>query len=261
MRRGPWSLITNRLRRLIVRQRVPGPGDQLLASYPRSGNTWLRFLVASLAHPDVEVDFTFISQVVPDIHECPLRDLRQLSEPRIIKTHEAWRPCYQRGVYIVRDPRAVLVSMHNYMKTQGAVPEDVAIEEFAARFLEGDVPFGRWDLHVRGWLDGPENVLVVRYEDLKNDIRGVLPRIALALGLSRDQGSIERAILQGSFDRMRQIEIDRAGQIHQLRNSRKGRRFVRLGEADAWRSELPDHTSETVVRHFAATMRRVGLIA
>ncbi len=31
------------------------PSDILLASYPKSGNTWLRFLIANLRHPDQAV--------------------------------------------------------------------------------------------------------------------------------------------------------------------------------------------------------------
>ena len=40
--------------------------DTFIVSYPRSGNTWTRFLIANLLHPEVEVGFANIDSFVPD---------------------------------------------------------------------------------------------------------------------------------------------------------------------------------------------------
>ena len=43
------------------------PDDTLVVSYPRSGNTWTRFLIANLRYPNLEVDFTNIEKLIPDM--------------------------------------------------------------------------------------------------------------------------------------------------------------------------------------------------
>ena len=42
------------------------PDDTFIVSYPRSGNTWTRFLIANLLHPEIEIGFANIDSVVPD---------------------------------------------------------------------------------------------------------------------------------------------------------------------------------------------------
>lgn len=43
------------------------PDDRFLVSYPRSGNTWTRFLIANLLSPDLEVSFLNIDHLIPDV--------------------------------------------------------------------------------------------------------------------------------------------------------------------------------------------------
>ena len=41
------------------------PDDTFLVSYPKSGNTWVRFLLANLLFPDEEVGFANINRLLP----------------------------------------------------------------------------------------------------------------------------------------------------------------------------------------------------
>lgn len=43
------------------------PDDTFIVSYPRSGNTWTRFLVANLIHPDQAATFANIERIIPDV--------------------------------------------------------------------------------------------------------------------------------------------------------------------------------------------------
>src|SRR6202161_3525192 len=42
------------------------PDDRFLVSYPRSGNTWTRFLIANLVYPQRNVSFLNIEELIPD---------------------------------------------------------------------------------------------------------------------------------------------------------------------------------------------------
>ncbi len=85
------------------------PDDVFLTSYPRSGNTWMRFLVGNLVHEKEAVTFLNLERLLPDMYIHSDRDMRSMPHPRVIKSHECFDPRYKRVVYIVRDPRDVAV--------------------------------------------------------------------------------------------------------------------------------------------------------
>ncbi len=64
------------------------PDDTFLVSYPRSGNTWTRFLIANLMYPAECVTFANIERLIPDTASQSNRALKRTSRPRIIKTHQ-----------------------------------------------------------------------------------------------------------------------------------------------------------------------------
>ena len=73
------------------------PTDVFLVSYPRSGNTWLRFLLANALRPE-QATFTTVGEVVPDIYDETDRELLRRPSPRILKSHEPFDPRYPRVV-------------------------------------------------------------------------------------------------------------------------------------------------------------------
>src|SRR5512135_2277356 len=80
--------------------------DLFLVSYPKSVNTWLRFILANLMHPDMSVTFSNIEQLAPDIYQHSSNELKGVRDPRALKSHEYFDPRYKKVIYIVRDPRA-----------------------------------------------------------------------------------------------------------------------------------------------------------
>src|SRR5437868_14217489 len=89
------------------------PDDIFLVSYPRSGNTWTRFLIGNLIHQDEPVTFANIESRIPEIYFNPDHRMRRLPRPRILKSHECFQPHYRQIIYIVRDPRDVAVSFYH----------------------------------------------------------------------------------------------------------------------------------------------------
>ncbi len=83
------------------------PDDTFIVSYPRSGNTWARFLVANPVYAEQPVTFANIERLIPDCEAMASRYVKRVPRPRIIKSHEYFDPRYKRVIYIVRDPRDV----------------------------------------------------------------------------------------------------------------------------------------------------------
>src|SRR5271167_2148996 len=76
------------------------PDDTFIVSYPRSGNTWTRFLVANLLHPEEPATFATIERTVPDSEAQSSRYLRTVPRPRVIKSHEYFDPRFKKVIYI-----------------------------------------------------------------------------------------------------------------------------------------------------------------
>ena len=148
------------------------PDDIFLVSFPKSGNTWTRFLLANLRYPEQPATFANIDRLVPDPTGTTKRDFDRMPRPRIIKSHECFDPRYPRVIYIVRDPRDVVVSQYHYHRKLRKIADDSPIENFVARFLAGDLPHGSWGQNVSTWLatsEGNPSFLLLRYEDMVAD--------------------------------------------------------------------------------------------
>ena len=84
--------------------------DVFIVSYPKSGNTWTRFLIANLVYPETPADFSNINRLTPDPEALSKREMAKMPRPRIIKSHQYFDPRYKRVIYVVRDPRDVALS-------------------------------------------------------------------------------------------------------------------------------------------------------
>src|SRR5437773_5781175 len=92
------------------------PDDTFLVSFPRSGNTWTRFLIGNLIQPSAPITFLNIENVIPDTNALSKSYLDRVSRPRILKSHEHFDPRYRKVIYIVRDPRDVALSHYNWQR-------------------------------------------------------------------------------------------------------------------------------------------------
>jgi len=190
-----------------------------LTSYPKSGNTWVRFLLYNAIYgpPKHSLD---IARKIPDIHRPipfdPPDDGRLLC-----KTHFAYSPTHpkieetERALLIIRDPRDVLFSTLNYRRLSGLTTKQMSDETFAKRFIAnmGDpdflsIGFGTWLSHIQSWQSQTAfPVETVRYEDLKADPISTLKKIVTFLDYPLDDEAINAAIKASSFDSMRALEI------------------------------------------------------
>jgi hypothetical protein len=196
----------SKLRGLITYQRHRGlaPADVFLASYPRSGNTWAKFMLAELLTGS-EADFVSIEGVVPMVGRHRQAPRLLPDGGRLIKTHEPYQREYRRALYLVRDVRDVALSLQRFRAMQGFAVE--SREEFLTSFIRGEVTgYGSWQAHVKSWLaaaDSSSNILVVQYERLIDDTVTQLRVIVQFLGISVDEARLRATVENNQPARMR----------------------------------------------------------
>jgi hypothetical protein len=238
------------------------PDDRLLVSYPRSGNTWVRFLIANLMSPDEPATFANIEDRIPDIHRNRHRSLEHVARPRLLKSHRGFEPRYGSVIYIVRDPRDVAVSYYHYQRKARRIPDRLPLDRYVTRFVSGRVsPFGSWGKHVVSWLAASHDrraFLLLRYEDLLHQPRQELDRVAAFLGVQRTHCHLAQAVERSSIDRMRRLEVTQAYEWVTTRNTRKDIPFIRTGSHGSWRSTLSEQSVARIESAWGDVMRTLG---
>jgi len=265
-----------------------------IASYPKSGNTWVRCLIASLLSQGDAPDLNQLGTICPngatrdwveEVLGIPTDDLipselveariaayhlwgGQWTGPRCLKVHDGYDPrlfppeATAGVVYIARDPRDVAPSWGHHMdRTLDAAIEVMGRVDFTAgRSTTGRHPqtpqaFGSWSSHAASWLDGGAGpLLLLQYEALLADPLGQIPRLAAFLGIPADAQAIGRAASACGFDALRSNE-EAAGFVERPKHAN---RFFRQGRAGAWRQGLSPAQAARLVADHGVMMARLG---
>ena len=188
-----------------------------LASYPKSGNTWVRSIVAALMYSNdgifnfnllkkikqfpTENDFKKFTNDLSNFHEIKkywedAQDLINLDNKiKFLKTHhinckiDQYNFTNRRNtlasIYIVRDPRNLVSSISNHYSLS---LENSKKFLFTRMFIEnkkkGELVkdsiktfLGTWDEHYKFWKNNNKDFLLIKYEDLIENSRFELERI------------------------------------------------------------------------------------
>jgi hypothetical protein len=248
------------------RRNLPGNpllGDIYLVSFPKSGNTWLRFLVANTlkVHYQIqrEVSFFTIEEFVPDVHQTLGMNIGypgifgSPEVPRIIKSHSAHNSYYRRAILLVRDPRDVMVSYFYHHKRLETIPESYTLSNFIHHEKYG---VKAWKNHTESWFKKTEGqgVQIFRYEDLLNNTQTELDRLMDLLGIKVEESNLLKAITLSSKENMSNNETKLASTFRV--RSRKVS-FVREGKATGGKelSDLDRQFIEDTTRDLALILR------
>lgn len=239
------------------------PNDAFIASYPRSGNTWLRFVLFDILVSGQSSGFDEVNHIIPEVglHQRAIPLLP--GEGRLIKTHERFHPRYNKAIYLVRDVRDVVLSEFAYQKALGWVRDD--FDAFLRGFLQGDAnPFTPWHEHVPGWIDSPlaktPRFLLVHFEAMRRETETVVAQVLDFLGLVIDPQVIREAIANNSVKKMQEKE-QRQPQLSRHAPKPAGSeesRFIRSGSIGGWRNRLTDAQVELIESRTADVLARMG---
>ena len=187
-----------------------------LASYPKSGNTWMRSIISALLYSD-DGDFNF--NLLRKIDQFPEKkyfryfiknygDFNEIKKNWIVaqdkinldgkiklfKTHQGKYTVEGNSftnndntlatIYIVRDPRNLVQSISNhYTKSL----EDSCEFLLASKIIGNGKNYedkqgglytllGKWNEHYRSWTTNKNNLLLIKYEDLIKNPKAQLER-------------------------------------------------------------------------------------
>jgi hypothetical protein len=227
-----------------------GPNDAFIASYPRSGNTWLRFVLFDILVTGQTSGFDEVNHIVAEVGlhgpSIPLLP----GEGRLIKTHESYRSVYKKAIYLVRDVRDVVLSEFAYQKALGWIPDDFDL--FLRQFLGGEVnPFSPWHQHVAGWVDSPlargPDFLLIKFEEMRKNTEHTVTTVLNFLGVVVDPQSVRNAIANNTVKRMQEKEArDPQFSDRPPEAGSEESRFIRSGSIGGWHERLTSKHIEMI---------------
>lgn len=147
-----------------------------IASYPRSGNTYLRTVLrhafelrsASVYPNDLGGNQALEDYVGHLEHGPQLAAQLQANGMTLVKTHE-YANDNRPAIYVIRDGRAACVSLWEFYN------RTMSLETV----IEGEHRFGTWQNHVLSWQPWSRaNTLLLKYEQLRDDLPAALQNIS-----------------------------------------------------------------------------------
>ncbi|KAJ1272852.1 hypothetical protein BS78_06G234200 [Paspalum vaginatum] len=253
------------------------PADILLASFPKSGTTWLKALAFAAARRSVHSPFDDVHHPLLSriSHDCVrfIDTLRFLEDddtdttaaPRLVSTHLPYSLLPRRAraadgaggcqiVYICRDPKDTLVSLSHFdagVKWPSQAEGGTAAMEFEEAFklyCQGQCGLGpQWE-HVREYWEASKrssgSVLFLKYEEMLQDPAGNLRKLAEFMGCpftpAEEDAGVVRAILElCSLDKQRNLPVNRTGVYKRYTGGTIDNRFFfRKGAVGDWRNHI-----------------------
>ncbi|XP_031240046.1 bile salt sulfotransferase 1 isoform X1 [Mastomys coucha] len=193
--------------------------DLFILSYPKSGTNWLIVIVCLI---QTKGDPKWI-QSVPIWDRSPwiesdvgYTEVINKEGPRLMSSHlpihlfpKTFFSSKAKVIYIIRDPRDVLVSGYFFWRKTNLIKNPDSLGTYFEWFLKGNVLFGSWFEHIRGWLSMREwdNFLVLYYEDMKKDTKGTIKKICEFLGKKLEEDELDLVLKYSSFQAMKENKM------------------------------------------------------
>lgn len=267
--------------------------DLVVASFPKTGTTWLKSLLFSVAnrfiHPpnqspllshnphelvyDLETGVYGGNPKLPRPHQ-----LNDLPAPRLLHSHmpyaslpESIKTSNCKILYICRNPMDTLVShwhFYTQAKNKEKVDEDFqpfTIEDYFEDFCQGNVFYGPFFEHVLGYwkqsLERPNKVLFLRYEDLKENPNFYVKKLADFVGMpfshqEENEGVINEIIKLCSLNNLKELEVNKSGSFSKYVENKK---FFRDGEVGGWIRYLDASKGEKMKKLMEQKLEGSGL--
>lgn len=255
--------------------------DIIIASYAKSGTTWLQQIVAQLLWNGEDINVWQLSpwldlRVPPKAEKLP--EVEAQTHRRFIKTHLpvdalVFSP-QAKYLYIARDGRDVVWSLYNHHAnatadwyaalndTPGRVgppigkpPESIA-EYFRTWLAQDGYPFWSYWENVRSWWEIRHlpNVMLLHYANLKADMPTQIREIAAFLDVPIDEAQWPQILEHCSFNYMKQ-HAEKSVPLGGIFWEGGAQTFVYKGTNNRWKDVL---SAEDIAQYTTTAMHNLG---
>ncbi|XP_078508495.1 sulfotransferase 1 family member D1-like [Lissotriton helveticus] len=248
------------------------PEDLLICTYTKSGTTWVSEVIEMLycdgdtekCGRDIILNrVPFIDLAIPGM-ETGAELAARTPSPRILKSHlpvqllpqSFWKKnC--KIIYVARNPKDVAISFYNFHFISKVHPEPGTWPEFLQNFMAGNVSYGSWYDHVKDWWAKAQtypNLLYLFYEDMLEDPRREICKIAKFLGKDLSTELLEKTVHHTSFEQMKTNSKANYDGVHPIIVDNSIAPFMRKGIVGDWKNIFTVAQNEKFDQEFKRQM-------
>lgn len=248
----------------VTTQHKNRPGDVYIATYQKSGTTWLQQILCLMHDFPQGKEQANIMFDIPWLEKESAETINKAISPRILKTHLKWRWVPKgdevKYIYSYRNPKDVVTSYYHHTQWikafydfQGTFNDFVA-DVFLA---ENGSEFGTYFDHVAGWLGQKENknILYVTYEDMSEDLAREVRRIAAFLGIELSDEKLDWIVNGSGFETMQK---NNRTNYTWFPGTDPNLKFIRKGKVGDWKSQMTAEHSEEIEERVNKTLIPLG---
>ncbi|XP_039322135.1 sulfotransferase 2A1 [Saimiri boliviensis] len=239
--------------------------DVITVTYPKSGTNWLVEILC-LIHSKGDPKWI---QSVPIWERSPwvetengYKILSEKEGPRLISSHlpiqlfpKSAFSSKAKMIYLLRNPKDVLVSGYFFWKQMTFVKKPKSWEQYFEWFCQGHVIYGSWFDQIQGWMSMREkkNFLLLSYEELKKDTRRAVEKICQFLGKTLEPEELNLILKNSSFEAMRENNMSNYSLLrtHSVVGDPQ---LLRKGTPGDWKNHLTVAQSEAFDKLFQEKM-------
>ena len=225
------------------------------------GTTWTQWIV-SLIRNQGKDDGTFIMQAIPWIDsdfpaKIPIEDIDKMPSPRFFKSHSPYNMMAgglphtspAKYIYIARNPKDVAVSYYYHMRMMINLEYSGTWDEFYQLYKSRNILCGSWFDHVLEWWKhrDAENILFLKYEDMKKDHRGAVKKMAEFIGYNLEEEVIDTIVEKSTFQNMKDNPATNPNKVKMpVPIFKPGeQQFLRKGIVSDWKNHFtPEQNAE-----------------
>lgn len=200
-----------------------------IASYPRSGSTYLRFILCNIFYPEVAHNFDSVNGLIPTIENESEVSNNKYRKRIFYKTHD--KRAFANA-YLIRHVGDTIISEYYYQKKFFGINQ--SLEDWTHENNYGE--------HWRDFVNHYFGCYLIKYEDLILHTFSVVESLLRQLRLERNITEYAEAINKCTINKIRDIEKV-AGfpndQIH----------FVRDGSTGQWNAFSEEIKSQIISKN------------
>lgn len=252
----------------------PSSHDVFVCTYAKSGTYWTMQIAQQIAYyGDGEYEHIHDIAPWPDIPVpvgVSLEDTKpqQMSPTglRVIKTHleSQYVPYNPQAKYIVviRDPKDAFVSSYYYHEGFTPFPKmNLSFEDFLDLYLENESLYDSWAAHAASFWPWRtrENVLYLSFEDMKQNPRSNVIKIANIMGVALTEEQIQKIMAKSDFQYMKANEHKFLPNIPMFAKNRRTRpSLIRNGKSGNSHELLTQEQQAIIDRFCQAELNRLN---
>ena len=248
------------------------PDDVWVVAYPKAGSTWTQQIVR-LVRNGGQDDGKVLSESVPWLEALsrmyPNVKVEELPTPRTFQSHFRYdnmpcglpstTPC--KYIYVTRNPKDLAVSYYHHHRGFKSIHRvEITWESFFNKFVSGRVDFGSYFDHVLSWWAhrDEDNVLFLKYEDLKKDLPFTVRKIARFVNQEITDQVVEEIVRRTTFDVMKNDPMANHSWTAHMREPGEAP-FMRRGVVGDWKNMFTDEQSKTLDTLYKENLVPAGL--